>query len=65
LRHLLHAVQADRRLEECAKLGITIVITPEKTETLTKAVTAALANTSTAERRNEARPRPNMPTAAA
>src|SRR3954447_24896669 len=40
---LRQAGQAERRLEECTKLGIKIVITPEKTETLTKAVAAALA----------------------
>src|SRR6059036_1708122 len=40
---LRQAAQADRRLEECRKLGIKTVITPEKTETLAKAVTAALA----------------------
>jgi len=36
------AAQADRRLEECAKLGIKIVITPAETDTLPKAVAAAL-----------------------
>jgi DNA repair protein RadA/Sms len=40
---LRQAAQAERRLEECAKLGIKTVITPAKTETLPKAVTAALA----------------------
>ena len=40
---LRQAAQADRRLEECAKLGIETVITPEQTATLTQAVTAALA----------------------
>jgi DNA repair protein RadA/Sms len=40
---LRQAAQADRRLEECRKLGIKTVITPEKTETLAKAVSAALA----------------------
>ena len=40
---LRQAAQAERRLEECAKLGIKTVITPAQTETLTKAVTAALA----------------------
>jgi len=37
------AAQAERRLEECAKLGIKTVVTPSQTETLTKAVAAALA----------------------
>jgi hypothetical protein len=36
------AAQADRRLEECAKLGIRTVITSAETDTLPKAVTAAL-----------------------
>jgi len=36
------ASQADRRLEECKKLGIAVVITPAETDTLAKAVTAAL-----------------------
>jgi DNA repair protein RadA/Sms len=36
------AAQAERRLEECAKLGIKIVITPAETDTLPKAVAAAL-----------------------
>ena len=36
------AAQADRRLEECAKLGIKTVITPAETDTLPKAVAAAL-----------------------
>src|SRR4051794_9109520 len=40
---LRQAAQSDRRLEECRKLGIKTVITPEKTETLAKAVSAALA----------------------
>src|SRR3954462_10223123 len=40
---LRQAGQAERRLEECTKLGIKIVFTPDKTETLTKAVAAALA----------------------
>jgi DNA repair protein RadA/Sms len=40
---LRQAAQADRRLEECRKLGIKTVITPEKTETLAKAVSSALA----------------------
>jgi DNA repair protein RadA/Sms len=39
---LRQAAQAERRLEECAKLGIKTVITPAQTETLAKAVTAAL-----------------------
>jgi DNA repair protein RadA/Sms len=39
---LRQAAQADRRLEECKKLGIKIVITPAQTDTLPKAVTAAL-----------------------
>jgi DNA repair protein RadA/Sms len=37
------AAQAERRREECTKLGIKTVITPEQTETLAKAVAAALA----------------------
>jgi DNA repair protein RadA/Sms len=36
------AAQAERRLEECAKLGIKIVITPAETDTLPKAVGLAL-----------------------
>src|SRR5438874_8561485 len=36
------AAQAERRPEECAKLGITTVITPAETETLPKAIAAAL-----------------------
>jgi DNA repair protein RadA/Sms len=36
------AAQAERRLEECAKLGLSVIITPAQTDTLTKAVTAAL-----------------------
>src|SRR3954463_10373291 len=40
---LRQAAQAERRLEECAKLGIKTVITPAKTETLPKAVSSALA----------------------
>ena len=39
---LRQAAQAERRLEECGKLGIKTVITPEKTDTLPKAVAAAL-----------------------
>ena len=39
---LRQAAQAERRLEECTKLGITTVITPLQTDTLAKAVTAAL-----------------------
>jgi DNA repair protein RadA/Sms len=39
---LRQAAQAERRLEECVKLGIKTVITPEKTDTLPKAVAAAL-----------------------
>jgi DNA repair protein RadA/Sms len=39
---LRQAAQAERRLEECTKLGIKIVITPAKTESLAKAVAAAL-----------------------
>src|SRR6186997_876795 len=35
------AAQAERRLEECAKLGVAGVVTPAQTETLTKAVAAA------------------------
>jgi DNA repair protein RadA/Sms len=37
------AAQADRRHEECRKLGIRVVITPAQTDTLAKAVAAALA----------------------
>src|SRR5213075_3455627 len=40
---LRQAAQAERRLEECAKLGIEHVITPAETDTLPKAVSAALA----------------------
>jgi len=36
------AAQTERRLEECAKLGISTVITPAETETLPKAIAAAL-----------------------
>jgi DNA repair protein RadA/Sms len=36
------ATQTDRRLEECKKLGISVVITPAESDTLAKAVTAAL-----------------------
>jgi DNA repair protein RadA/Sms len=36
------AAQAERRLEECKKLGMEVVITPAATDTLAKAVTAAL-----------------------
>jgi DNA repair protein RadA/Sms len=36
------AAQTERRLEECKKLGIRVVITPAETETLAKAVAAAL-----------------------
>jgi DNA repair protein RadA/Sms len=36
------AAQTERRLEECAKLGIRVMITPAETETLAKAVAAAL-----------------------
>src|SRR5205809_4149400 len=39
---LRQAAQAERRLEECAKLGIRHVITPAETDTLGKAVAAAL-----------------------
>ncbi|OLD99790.1 MAG: DNA repair protein RadA [Actinobacteria bacterium 13_1_20CM_4_69_9] len=39
---LRQAAQAERRLEECAKLGIKHVITPAGTETLGKAIAAAL-----------------------
>jgi DNA repair protein RadA/Sms len=44
---LRQAAQAERRLEECAKLGITTVITPAQTDTLAKAVSAALAQSAT------------------
>jgi DNA repair protein RadA/Sms len=37
------AAQTERRLEECKKLGISFVIRPGETDTLAKAVTAALA----------------------
>jgi DNA repair protein RadA/Sms len=36
------AAQTERRLEECKKLGISRVITPAESDTLAKAVTAAL-----------------------
>ena len=36
------ATQTDRRLEECKKLGISVVITPAESDTLAKAVSAAL-----------------------
>jgi DNA repair protein RadA/Sms len=36
------AAQAERRLEECAKLGLSVIIAPAQTDTLAKAVTAAL-----------------------
>jgi DNA repair protein RadA/Sms len=39
---LREAAQAERRLEECAKLGIKTVITPAEADTLPEAVTAAL-----------------------
>jgi DNA repair protein RadA/Sms len=39
---LRQAAQAERRLEECSKLGIKVVMTPAQTETLAKAVAAAL-----------------------
>jgi DNA repair protein RadA/Sms len=39
---LRQAAQAERRLEECTKLGISTVITPAHADTLPKAVTAAL-----------------------
>jgi DNA repair protein RadA/Sms len=39
---LRQATQTDRRLEECAKLGIKVVISPAETDTLPKAITAAL-----------------------
>jgi DNA repair protein RadA/Sms len=40
---LRQAAQAERRLEECSKLGIKTVITPAQAGTLPKAVAAALA----------------------
>ena len=43
------AAQTERRLEECAKLGIATVITPAGTDTLAKAVTAALAQSTEAQ----------------
>ena len=36
------AAQTERRLEECAKLGITTVISPAETDTLPTAIAAAL-----------------------
>jgi DNA repair protein RadA/Sms len=36
------ATQTERRLEECKKLGIKVVVTPERAETLAQAVSAAL-----------------------
>jgi DNA repair protein RadA/Sms len=36
------AAQSDRRLEECAKLGIKVVISPSESDTLAKAITVAL-----------------------
>jgi DNA repair protein RadA/Sms len=36
------AAQVERRLEECAKLGMQVVITPAETDTLAKAISAAL-----------------------
>jgi DNA repair protein RadA/Sms len=36
------ATQTERRLEECAKLGIKVVISPTETDTLPKAIAAAL-----------------------
>jgi DNA repair protein RadA/Sms len=36
------ATQTDRRLEECGKLGINVVISPAETDTLPKAIAAAL-----------------------
>jgi DNA repair protein RadA/Sms len=39
---LRQAAQAERRLEECKKLGIEVVLTPAQNETLAKAVAAAL-----------------------
>jgi DNA repair protein RadA/Sms len=39
---LRQAAQAERRLEECKKLGITVVLTPAQTDTLAKAIAAAL-----------------------
>src|SRR5437588_2419468 len=36
------AAQTERRLEECKKLGISLVITPAATDTLPKAITVAL-----------------------
>jgi predicted ATP-dependent serine protease len=46
---LRQAAQAERRLEECAKLGIKTVITPAENDTLAKAVAAALAQSASAE----------------
>jgi DNA repair protein RadA/Sms len=37
------AAQTERRLEECAKLGIEVVVTPAEADTLAKAVSLALA----------------------
>jgi len=42
---LRNAAQTERRLEECKKLGIRVVITPAETETLALAVRAALGGT--------------------
>jgi DNA repair protein RadA/Sms len=39
------AAQTERRLEECKKLGIKVVIAPDNAETLAQAVRAALAGT--------------------
>jgi DNA repair protein RadA/Sms len=39
---LRQAAQAERRLEECKKLGIEVVLTPAQTDTLAKAIAAAL-----------------------
>ncbi len=36
------ATQAERRLEECAKLGIKVVVSPAETDTLAKAIASAL-----------------------
>jgi DNA repair protein RadA/Sms len=36
------AAQAERRLEECAKLGLRVVVTPAETETVSQAIVAAL-----------------------
>jgi predicted ATP-dependent serine protease len=36
------AAQAERRLAECAKLGLKVVVAPPEAETLSKAIAAGL-----------------------